>query len=78
MPGPTYGQNFSVRVPDEQARQFDAHARAVGLRRSELLRLIIVKTAQGGIPTSLLASGEDIWQARTIGAPQVVAAEASA
>jgi len=36
MPGPIYGQHFSVRVPEIQARDFDAQARAAGLRRSEL------------------------------------------
>jgi hypothetical protein len=67
MPGPIYGQHFSVRVPEGQARDFDAQARAAGLRRSELLRLVIVRVAAEGISPALLAAGVDLRLARTIG-----------
>jgi hypothetical protein len=66
MPGPVHGQHFSVRVPEGQARDFDALARAAGLRRSELLRLVIVRTASDGMSPSLLAAGEDLRLARTV------------
>ena len=66
MPGPVYGQHFSVRVPEAQARDFDTLARATGLRRSELLRLLIVRAADGGMSTALLAAGVDLRLARTI------------
>lgn len=66
MSGPIYGQHFSVRVPEGQARDFDALARAAGLRQSELLRLLIVRTADGGMSRALLAAGEDLRLARTV------------
>ena len=66
MPGPVYGQHFSVRVPEAQARGFDALARATGLRRSELLRLLIVRAADRGMLPALLAAGTDLRTARTI------------
>ena len=66
MPGPVYGQHFSVRVPEGQARDFDALAHAAGLHRSELLRLLIVRAADGGMSPALLAAGVDLRVARTI------------
>lgn len=66
MPGPTNGQHFSVRVPAGQAREFDALAHAAGLRRSELLRLVISRTAEGDLPPGLLAAGEELRRARTV------------
>jgi hypothetical protein len=66
MSGPVHGQHFSVRVSDEQARDFDALAQAAGLRRSELLRLVIARTAEGDVPPALLAAGSDLRCARTV------------
>ena len=66
MPGPIHGQHFSVRVPYDQARDFDSLARAAGLRRSELLRLVIARAADGDVPSTLLAAGADLRRARTV------------
>lgn len=66
MPGRIHGQHFSVRVPDGQARQFDALARLAGLRRSELLRLVISRMAEGDLPPGLLTAGSDLLRARTV------------
>ncbi len=67
MSGQIYGHHFSVRVPDGHARKFDALAYAVGLRRSELLRLLICKLAAGDLSSALPLTAADMHRARTVG-----------
>ena len=66
MPGPVHGHHFSVRVPTVEAREFDALAHAAGLRRSELLRLLICRAAEGDIPSGLMTAGPELHRARTV------------
>lgn len=67
MSGQIYGHHFSVRVPDDHARQFDALAYGAGLRRSELLRLLICKLAAGGLSAAFPLTASDMHRARTVG-----------
>lgn len=64
--GTVYGQHFSVRIPDTEAARFDAMARAAGLRRSELLRLVILRSLTD---EPVAFSGAELQRARTIGGP---------
>ena len=66
MSGPIYGQNFSVRVADDLGRRFDALAHSCGLRRSELLRLLVRKLVDGDIADALPTSGADVRRARAV------------
>lgn len=59
-------QHFSVRVPTGQAMSFDDLARSAGLRRSELLRLVIARTAEGDLPPGLIAASAELRLARTV------------
>lgn len=69
MSGQVYGQHFSVRIPDDPARRFDALADAAGLKRSELLRLVILRFVESETPETFSVVRSDLARARTIGAP---------
>lgn len=69
MSGTVYGQHFSVRIPDVEAEQFDALARAAGMKRSELLRMVILRLVAQERPEYFVVTGADLTRARTIGAP---------
>lgn len=63
MPGPVYGQNYSVRLPLRDAERFEALATASGLKRSELLRHLILRA----IDDRPVLNGAELRRARTIG-----------